>query len=338
MNALFNRWLPAATLAAWGGVILYYWSSGRLEAVLKGEFQVYAIIAAVLLLIGAIVVAFSNADASCCADSACSHALGRSKAGRLLTFGIILLPLALKPFGSAAALKAVQGKNRIATDDFGSVAASVKSEYKKNLASRGPAAPATPITPAGAAADNLIVPAPVTPPPPLPLPAKEGTQPPAATASGAPSAGAGSQPPASTGATHPAAAQQESFADYLQRTPEGYIVAEVLDLLYAAQDNVLRKDFEDKTVQLVVQYMPDTGATAGSARFKGVRMFMTCCAADARPIATLIEGEKLPTVPEMTWVKVTGKATFPVERGRRISVVKAEKVEKTEPPPESMLN
>jgi uncharacterized membrane protein YcgQ (UPF0703/DUF1980 family) len=325
MNALFNRWLPATTLAAWGGVILYYWGSGRLDAFLKGEFQVYAIIAAVLLLIGAIVVAFSSADTECCADSACSHALGRSKAGRLLTFGIILLPIALKPFGSAGALREVQGKNRIATEDFGSVAASLKNEYKKGLAGRP--------TPASQP-DNLIVPAPVTPPPTLPLPTKEGDQPPAATAS----APGTSQPPAAAEQKHPAAAQQESFADYLQRTPEGYIMAEVLDLLYAAQDNVLRKDFEDKTVQLVVQFMPDTGATAGAARFKGVRMFMTCCAADARPIATLIEGEKMPEVPEMTWVKVTGKATFPIERGRRISVVKAEKVEKTEPPAENMLN
>ena len=326
MNSVFNRWLPAATLALWGGVIIYYSVSGRLEQILKGEFQVYAMIAAVLLLIGAAIVAFSSADSGCCADSACSHALGRSKFGRILTFAIILLPLALKPFGSASALQAVQGKNRISTDDFSGIAASIKDDYKKGLASR---TAQTPIQ------DSLIAPGPISPPPPLPLPAKEGDQPPGATG---PSTGpAGSQPPAGN-APHPAAAQQDSFAEYLQRTPEGYIVAEVLDLLYAAQDNVLRKDFEEKTVQLIVRYMPDTGATAGSARFKGVRMFMTCCAADARPIATLIEGEKLPEVPEMTWVKVTGKATFPIERGRRISVVKAEKVEKTEPPAENMLN
>ena len=325
MNPLFNRWLPAATLAAWGGVILYYWGSGKLEELLKGEFQVYAIIAAVLLLIAAVVVAFSSGDTECCADAACSHALGRSKGGRLLTFGIILLPLALKPFGSAEALQKVQGKNRIASEDFGSIAASLKDEYKKGRADRSAAQ---------SSAESLIAPGPITPPPPLTLPTKEGTQPPAATAN----APAGTQPPAAGTQPHPAAAQQESFADYLQRTPEGYIVAEVLDLLYAAQDNVLRKDFEEKTVQLIVQYMPDTGATAGAARFKGVRMFMTCCAADARPIATLIEGDKLPEVPEMTWVKVTGKATFPIERGRRISVVKAEKVEKTEPPAENMLN
>jgi uncharacterized membrane protein YcgQ (UPF0703/DUF1980 family) len=324
MNALFNRWLPAFTLALWGGVIIYYSATGRLEEILKGEFQIYAMIAAVLLLIGAVIIAFSSADSGCCADSACSHALARTKAGRLLTFGIILLPIALKPFGSASALQAVQGKNRISTDDFSGVAASIKDDYRKSLATRGASA---------AGAENLIAPGPISPPPPLPLPAKEGDQPPAAT----PTAPAGTQPPAST-APHPAAAQQDSFAEYLQRTPEGYIVAEVLDLLYAAQDNVLRKDFEEKTVQLIVQYMPDAGATAGSVRFKGVRMFMTCCAADARPIATLIEGDKLPDVPEMTWVKVIGKATFPIERGRRISVVRAEKIEKTEPPAENMLN
>ena len=324
MNALFNRWLPAITLALWGGVIIYYSVTGRLAEILKGEFQIYAMIAAVLLLIGAAIVAFSSAESGCCADSACSHALARTKGGRLLTFAIILLPIALKPFGSASALQAVQGKNRISTDDFSGVAASIKDEYRKGLANRGAAT---------GSAENLIAPGPISPPPPLPLPAKEGDQPPAATAT----APAGSQPPAPT-ASHPAAAQQDSFAEYLQRTPEGYIVAEVLDLLYAAQDNVLRKDFEEKTVQLIVQYMPDAGATAGSARFKGVRMFMTCCAADARPIATLIEGDKLPDVPEMTWVKVVGKATFPIERGKRISVVRAEKIEKTEPPAENMLN
>jgi uncharacterized membrane protein YcgQ (UPF0703/DUF1980 family) len=66
-------------------------------------------------------------------------------------------------------------------------------------------------------------------------------------------------------------------------------------------------------------------------------MFMTCCAADARPVATLVECEKLPDFPEMTWVKVTGTSTFPTENGRRTAVLVATKVEKTEPPEESML-
>lgn len=162
-------------------------------------------------------------------------------------------------------------------------------------------------------------------PPDMPLPTKDG---PPATAEVA--------PPSAT--PHPAAQEQQSFAEYLQRTPEGHIVAEVLDLLYAAQDTTLRKDFEGRTVQLIGQLMPDkTSDAAGPARFKAVRMFMTCCAADARPVATLVEVEKMPDLPEMTWVKVTGISTFPIEKGRRTAVIKAQIVEKSDPPEESML-
>ena len=125
--------------------------------------------------------------------------------------------------------------------------------------------------------------------------------------------------------------------DYLTRTPDGKIVAEVLDLLYAAQDNALRADFENKAVVLYGQLMPDTANNASGKRFKAVRMFMTCCAADARPVATLVESDTLPKLPEMTWIKVTGTATFPIENGRRISVLKADLVEKTDPPDETML-
>ena len=135
----------------------------------------------------------------------------------------------------------------------------------------------------------------------------------------------------------PAAQPEPSPGDYLQRTPEGHIVAEVLDLLYAAQDTTLRKDFEGKRIELVGQLMPDTADNAGGKRFKAVRMFMTCCAADARPIAAAVESAELPNLPEMTWIKITGTSTFPIENGRRISVLKADKVEKTTPPDESML-
>ena len=159
-------------------------------------------------------------------------------------------------------------------------------------------------------------------PAPDPLPTKdEGASPPAPVATPAPGTPAESPSP----------------GDYLQRTPEGHIVAEVLDLLYAAQDTVLRKDFEGRTVELVGQLMPDQSKGADRKRFKAVRMFMTCCAADARPVATLVECDKLPDFPEMTWVKVTGTSTFPTENGRRTAVLVATKVEKSEPPEESML-
>ncbi len=160
----------------------------------------------------------------------------------------------------------------------------------------------------------------------LPLPTNQPT-PPAAEATADRSA-----PPAPA-----AAAQPSGPPDYLQRAADGTILVEVLDLLYAAQDNALRKDFENKAVQLTGQLMPETANNASGKRFKAVRMFMTCCAADARPVATLVESEAKPEMPEMAWVKITGTATFPIENGRRIAVLKADKVEATKPPDESML-
>ena len=105
----------------------------------------------------------------------------------------------------------------------------------------------------------------------------------------------------------------------------------------AAQDNALRKDFEGKPVELIGQLMPDATNNASGKRLKAVRMFMTCCAADARPVAVLAESETKPGLPEMSWIKITGTATFPVENGRRIAVLKADKVEKCNPPEETML-
>jgi uncharacterized membrane protein YcgQ (UPF0703/DUF1980 family) len=128
--------------------------------------------------------------------------------------------------------------------------------------------------------------------------------------------------------------EPENPTDFLTRTPEGYIVAEVLDLLYAAQDKTLQADFEGKKVVLIGQYMPDTLNNPGGNRFKAVRMFMNCCAADAQPVATLVEVDKLPDVKEMEWVKIIGVPTFPVEKGRRISVLKGLTIEKTEAPAE----
>ena len=45
--------------------------------------------------------------------------------------------------------------------------------------------------------------------------------------------------------------------------------------------------------------------------------------------ATLVQAVKLPEVPEMTWVRIVGKATFPIENGRRTAIIEASKVEKT---------
>jgi uncharacterized repeat protein (TIGR03943 family) len=316
MTALFNRWLPALTLAVWSAVLLHLsepygaamrwiasWSplfTGRVETFLATPFRLPMLIAGLVLLILALVFLLFPADTACCQASECGHPLSRFSAGRWLTFLVLVLPVSVSARYSPGGFSRTTMENRgIATDISGAGALANKAKQKSDAIAKqsGKSVPT--------AADPLA----------LPLPQSDPNAPaPAATPSPAP-----------------------SLDSYVQRTPEGYLEAEVLDLLYAAQDNTLRKVFEGKTVQLIGQLMPDPADGEKAHRFKAVRMFMTCCAADARPVATSIEASELPKVPEMTWIKITGKATFPIENGRRAALLQAEKVEKTEPPPESML-
>jgi uncharacterized repeat protein (TIGR03943 family) len=149
-----------------------------------------------------------------------------------------------------------------------------------------------------------------------PLPTKDGSQP-APVASATPS--------------------QDPADQYLPKSKDGNIEVQVIDLLYAAQDSSMRADFDGKTVETIGQLMPDDSHNGSGNRFKLMRMFMWCCAADARPIATLVESPDKPVAGEMAWVKVVGKVTFPVEGGRTIPVLQASKVEAVDPPSETML-
>lgn len=306
MNSLFNRWLPCVTLGAWSAVLLTFYFNGRVKDFLAPPFRPYVLIAGGVLALMAFVFAVFRADASCCSLAECGHSLSRLATGRILTFLVLLVPISVAAYFSPESFGKTAIENRGITMDAASL----------GIKSRGP------IT-----APDLTLPKKDETTPPAPQPdaaTKVANQPPAGAT---PAPGTSTQPPAA----------EPAPGDYLQRLPDGRIVAEVLDLLYAAQDNVLRKDFEDKPVQLIGQFMPDKTSGNQTNRFKAVRMFMYCCAADSRPVATLVEMDKLPDVAEMTWVKISGKATFPLENGRRISVLKADKVEKTEPPEEAML-
>lgn len=299
MTKLFNRWLPCLTLATWSGILIYFYFSGRVAALLAHTFRPYVLLAGVGLGVMAAVFLLTPADTSCCSAAECGHAISRWRWGKILTFSVLLLPISVSAV--------------VSRDSFG----------RATVENRGIDTDGSTLKPRKTTS---------TQPPEMPLPTKESTPP---NAAASPNTGASpeNQAPAAPVATALA-------SDYLQRTPEGNIVAEVLDLLYAAQDPSLRKDFDGKKVELIGQLMPDKAKKTESPshkRFKAVRMFMSCCAADARPVATLVEADKIPDLPEMTWVRVIGTSTFPIENGRPVAVLKAERVEKTNPPAETML-
>ena len=95
----------------------------------------------------------------------------------------------------------------------------------------------------------------------------------------------------------------------------------------------MRKTITGKTVEVVGQFIP--GAT--NDQFKLVRIFIWCCAADARPIYVPVEVSEPVDVSDMEWVKVTGTAEFSTNKGQTHVVLKAASVESSDPPEEAML-
>jgi len=310
MNRLFSRWLPCVTLAAWSIVMLHYsdapsgafWKAiAKWTHLFSGRVDSFLIPAfrGYVLAAGVVLGIMALVFALFPADAECCTTAECSHPLSRFTFGKWLTFLILLVPVSVTAM--------FAPDAFGK-----NAMMNRGVLTDASALPqlAKTTTPSSAALN-------------LPLPTKDGSP--------------ASSTPAPATAQANGAQKPSAENDYLERTPEGYIVAEVLDLLYAAQDPNLRKDFEGKTVQLIGQLMPDSGDNAKGNRFKAVRMFMTCCAADARPVATLVEATDAPKIPEMSWIKIVGTATFPIENGRRIAVLKATKVDKTDPPSETML-
>ena len=129
----------------------------------------------------------------------------------------------------------------------------------------------------------------------------------------------------------------EENGSYLPKNEAGQIKAQTVDLLYAAEEPTMRADFENKEVELIGQFMPARETNAQGDRFNLVRMFVICCAADARPVAISVQMNKSESIAEMSWVKVTGKASFPVESGRRVPLVIADSVTLCDPPEETFI-
>jgi uncharacterized repeat protein (TIGR03943 family) len=163
----------------------------------------------------------------------------------------------------------------------------------------------------------------------------------AASAASSAKSTASATPSAVTVATNDAttsASQSSSSVDSSAPAASGGpIPLQVIDMLYAVQMPSYRGEFEGKEVELIGQYIPMTTGNPKGDRFQAIRMFITCCAADAKPVGVSVQYPKPLKVSEMGWVKITGKPTFPMEGGRRTAVLEATKVEECSAPSEPFV-
>lgn len=112
----------------------------------------------------------------------------------------------------------------------------------------------------------------------------------------------------------------------------GPMPLQAIDMLYALQMPSYREEFEGKEVEMIGQFVPMTTGNPKGDRFQLIRMFITCCAADAKPMGVTVQYATPPHLSEMEWIRVTGKATFPMDGGKRTAVLEATGVKPCEAP------
>jgi uncharacterized repeat protein (TIGR03943 family) len=310
MRAKFCNLLNGITLIGMGIVLLDFFFTGRLDQYLHPQFRPWTLVGGIIFCVAGIIYAAAKTTAPCCVEGECVHQNANSLVRSVIAFSVLFLPLAA------------------------GVGLSKDSYDQHALLNRGFVESMTGLPGRAAAPALKTSNDPVIPPQALGADRDESASEPLPqdTPTGQPN-----QDVASGGATdqaNPAVpSPDEGSAQYLPKAADGNVALEVTDLLYAESEDSLRKMFADKTIEVVGQYLPGTEPN----QFKLVRMFIVCCAADARPLAVPVEVSAPSTASDMGWVKVVGKATY-TKNGDRVHVLlKADTVEPTDPPAEAML-
>ncbi|MEO8204630.1 MAG: hypothetical protein ABI615_00515, partial [Chthoniobacterales bacterium] len=129
----------------------------------------------------------------------------------------------------------------------------------------------------------------------------------------------------------------EAADTYLKKNSKGQLVLQCIDLLYAADEPSMRKDFSGKEVEMIGQFMPAKVKNPTGKNFNLVRLYVMCCAADARPVSVAVEAPKNESFPDMSWVKVTGKVTFQRQVDRFVALVVADSITPCDAPEDKFL-
>lgn len=297
-----RRWAAklfnGATLLGLGGVLVAFFLNGRIDQYLHPQFRPWVLVGGIGFCLAGAVYLLTKKSMDCCIDGQCIHGNPRNPIRAVVAFGVIAVPLAAGSFFSKDSYDQQAILNRGFVQDGSRLP--VRSSVKN------PDQPAIPSTALGGDNQSSVE-------PPLPQDNSTGPDP------------LGSGQNASPG--------DDGSDQYLPRAADGNVALEVSDLLYSEAEQSLRKTFTGKTIEVIGQCLPASDKT----QFKLVRMFIVCCAADARPISVPVKLDKPVSVPDMSWVKVIGQPEYVSSGDKTKVVLKAASVAPTDPPAEAML-
>ena len=147
-------------------------------------------------------------------------------------------------------------------------------------------------------------------------------------------------------AAPPAGAQTKSYGNFtladlkaqVPQSKEGNFLLEVPEIYYTAGDKEVQGVLAGQPVETIAQVLPEKLNNPDGKRVRIFRLLIQCCAADARPFSIPVEFEnKAPEFKEMTWVKVTGKMSYKSEGGQTVPVLLAVTMTETAEPDNKMI-
>lgn len=120
------------------------------------------------------------------------------------------------------------------------------------------------------------------------------------------------------------------------RTPDGNIPLQLVELFYMpAQTRDVQEVVSTQVVETTGQAIKDK---QDPTKMRLFRLMMTCCAADARPVSIPVEFEAAPPEwREMGWYKATGKIEYREINGTPTTVFKATGLTPSKPPRQQMM-
>ncbi len=130
----------------------------------------------------------------------------------------------------------------------------------------------------------------------------------------------------------------EDLKQMVPQSDTGDFLLDVPQIFYTAGDRELMEVMEGIPVETTAQLMEETLNNPNNMRLKAFRLFIECCAADARPLSIPIDfGAAPPDYTEMGWYRIYGQLHYVQEGGEMLPIIRVKSVEETAEPMDGLI-
>ena len=127
---------------------------------------------------------------------------------------------------------------------------------------------------------------------------------------------------------------REFLAKTKKRTESGAYEIPLMEVSIASADEEMRETLSGLDVSITGQIVPETVRNPEGNRLRLFKLFMTCCAADSRPVSTILEfpDASLPDYDRAAWYAAEGTLAFEVDGNVMVPVISVKTIERVPTP------